>query len=64
MRRREGMKNSQERMQFMLNYEGLRTMREMQLGENPHEVRSVHERLMEPEEKTQPDGSPVYNFLM
>ena len=29
MQRREGMKNSQVRMQFMLKYEGLRTMREM-----------------------------------
>ena len=57
MRRRIGMIHSQERMQFMCTFEGLRTMREMKLGEKPHEVASFDE-LME-KEKTQPDGSPV-----
>lgn len=53
------MKTSQVRMQFMLKYEGLRIMREMQMGENPSEKRSVHEMMAEESEKTKPDGSPV-----
>ena len=50
------MKTSQVRMQFMLKYEGLRIMREMQMGENPSEKRSVHEMMAEESEKTKPSS--------
>lgn len=51
-------------MKFMLQYEGLKTMRELRLeqiaseGVSAKEVKSIHE-LFNPEEKTQPDGTPL-----
>lgn len=57
MRRRIGMIHSQERMEFMLKFDGLRMMREMKLGASPHESASFHD--LDDQEKTQPDGSPV-----
>lgn len=50
-------------MQFMLRYEGLKTMREMQIEENQaaQSMQEMKERIIESylAEKTQPDGSPV-----
>ena len=44
----------------MLEYDGLRTMREMQIqsGQIPTHIPSLHEQMGDTE-KTKPDGSPV-----
>ena len=61
MKRRHGMKEAQQRMQFMLEYEGLRVMREMQMesGQSAGVTKASLHELMGDSEKTKADGSPV-----
>ena len=55
MKRRIGMKDAQERMAFMLKYEGFKAMRELQTEEHQ---KNMHE-IMNPMEKTKADGEPL-----
>ena len=49
------MKDAQERMAFMLKYEGFKAMRELQTEEHQ---KNMHE-IMNPMEKTKADGEPL-----
>ena len=54
------MKDAQQRMQFMLEYEGMRIMREMQMESGQTTTKaSLHELMAHDREKTHADGSPV-----